>query len=150
MDDMNDNMNYEELAIQMMQNIGNLWKGKRQKRINESMQGEKFALKYLLHRNLLRQCETLPNEISREMGTSSARTAATLNSLERKGYIERAINRNDRRQILVSLTNQGRDHAQRHYDEHLAMMTEVLRELGKDDAQEFVRLIEKVEKIFNR
>jgi len=136
--------NYEELAREMMDTVGQLWKGKRRRKIDESMQGEKFALKYLLHRHH----HALPNEISREMGISTARTAATLNSLERKGYIEREIDKNDRRRILVSLTNRGREHACQYHDAHMAALTEILRELGEDDAREFVRIIGRLGDIF--
>jgi DNA-binding MarR family transcriptional regulator len=100
-------MDYKEIASEFMKNMENMHKLRRaspQKQIDEPMQGEHFVLQFIPSHNGY----VLPSEISYEMGISSARIAAILNGLERKGLITRQIDISDRRRILVDLTPKGK------------------------------------------
>ena len=131
-------MIYDELAQSFMEIMYTLRSTEPPKVINESMRGEQFALQYIYQQKK----QVLPSEICQYMHISSARVAATLNSLEKKGLITRQIDKNDRRRILVKLTPQGKEAAQSHQQQVLEKTSKMLKTLGEHDAQEFIRILE--------
>lgn len=136
-------MDYFELAIELLNGMQSLHKVKSQRNINEAMQGETFVLKYIAHHN----GDVLPGEIGQKMDVSSARIAAALNSLEKKGLITRQINTSDRRQILVGITKEGKDLAEKHQKTVLEAIAKMLELLGEHDAKEYVRIMKKLAEI---
>lgn len=135
-------MDYEKLASEFMQELHLLKKVRPHHQLNEAMHGEAFVIQYLSRRN----SSVLPSEISQTMGISTARIAATLNSLEKKGLITRQIDLSDRRRILVDITPAGKELAKERHEEILERMTKLLASLGEDDAKEFVRITRKLVK----
>lgn len=129
-------MDYNELATELMQKMYALRQAQSQKQIDESMQGEHFVL----HLISFHKRSVLPSEISNTMGISSARIAAALNSLERKGLITRQIDISDRRQILVDLTPEGKAMADEQHQKAMEILRNTLRQLGENDAKEYVRI----------
>ena len=91
-----------------------------------------------------------PKELSRGMAVSSARIAALLNHLEGRGLIRRAPDPDDSRQIIVSLTEEGRRHICKKREETLTIVADTLEELGPEDAQAFLRIQEKLLRNFQR
>lgn len=79
-------------------------------------------------------------ELSTLLDLSTARIAAMLNNLERKGAITRARDTADRRRVVVRLTDQGRHEVQTSLDEAVACLSEVYRRMGEDDTRELLRL----------
>lgn len=133
-------MDYEELAIELFHAMIQLHQCNPHRKINESIRGEKFAMQYIVNQNK----PVLPSELSREMQVSSARIAATLNSLEKKGWITRTIDPQDRRRVLISLTESGKERAKALDKEHMAVVVSMLQRIGEQDAQELVRIIRKM------
>ena len=129
-------MDYRELAAEFFKDLHSLRKARPQKHISESLRGEAFALQYIAFHD----GPVLPGEISGEMGISSARIAAALNSLEKKGLVTRRIDPEDRRRILVELTELGTAQAQEHTEEVLSNITQMLSQLSEHDAREYVRI----------
>lgn len=79
-------------------------------------------------------------ELSTLLDLSTARIAAMLNNLERKGAITRARDTADRRRVVVRLTDQGRHEVQTSLDEAVACLSEVYRRMGETDTRELLRL----------
>lgn len=107
--------------------------------INRANKGELFVLHFLSMRN----ASVLPSEISMALHASTARISALLGALEKKEQIVRDIDKNNRRNILVNITEAGRMRAQ---DEMEAMhqgMAKVFAEMGEADTVEFIRLMRK-------
>ncbi len=129
-------MDYYALAVEFFKSLHVLRKTQPQQHISDSLRGETFALQYIA----MREGPVLPGEISNEMGISSARIAAALNSLERKGLITRRIDSNDRRRILVELTSEGISQAEAQSHELLKNITRMLSSLSEEDAREYVRI----------
>jgi len=75
-------------------------------------------------------------ELSTLLDLSTARIAAMLNNLERKGAITRARDTADRRRVVVRLTEQ----VQTSLDEAVACLSEVYRRMGEADTRELLRL----------
>ena len=133
-------MDYEALAKVMLSRMYALNKTRPQRNINEGMRGEGFVLHYIIRRG----GGVLPSEISNFMGISSARAAAALNNLERKGFITRQIDPADRRRILVDLTPKGQAFAHDKQEHMLHHTVQMLTRLGEQDATELVRILERV------
>lgn len=129
-------MDYRELAAEFFKDLHSLKKARPQRHISESLRGETFALQYIAYHD----GPVLPGEISGEMGISSARIAAALNNLEKKGLVTRRIDPDDRRRILVELTELGKEQARKHTEEILDNITQMLSVLSEQDAREYVRI----------
>lgn len=133
-------LDYESLAHEFMETMVQVRRRKSQKHINDSMHGENFVLFYISKN----KGNIVPSDISNEMGISSARIAATLNSLEGKGFITRRIDGEDRRRILINLTDTGREQVNKQYKLIMGITTNMLKNLGDEDAVEFVRIMKKL------
>ena len=79
-------------------------------------------------------------ELSTLLDLSTARIAAILNNLERKGAITRVRDTADRRRVVVRLTEQGRNEVQTSFNEAVACLSEVYRRMGEADTRELLRL----------
>ncbi len=129
-------MNYTDLAKQLLNDMFQFKAYDHQRKIDESMRGEVFVLLHLLEKNTC----ILPSEISEEMNISSARVTTILNSLENKGLITREIDKNDRRKIIVNLTNKGRKKAKNNKKIIVSLTSQILEFLGENDSKELVRI----------
>lgn len=133
-------MSYKNLAEQFFQTNYRMKKVNHQQIIDESLRGEIFTLLFLRDR----KNNVLPGEISEIMQISSARVASILNNLENKGFIERQIDKADRRRILVSLTSLGEESANAHYQEVINQICKMFEILGEKDAKEFIRIMNRI------
>ena len=107
--------------------------------MNRPNKGELFVLHFLGAHDTA----VLPSELSAALNSSTARISALLGSLEKKGQIERNIDKGNRRNILVTITEGGRERAtteMRAMEDNLAC---VFTEMGETDAAEFLRLTER-------
>ena len=101
-------MDSELLAERLVDQTELLFRSGPQKQIGKHARGECFVL-----RCLARSAKPLlPSDLSSLAQSSTARIAVVLNTLEKKGYITRAIDPSDRRRVLVSLTPAGAEYIQ--------------------------------------
>ena len=114
--------------------------------MGRSGKGELFILKYLYEKD----AAVTPSEISDAMHTSTARISAALGSLEKKGQICREIDTSNRRNILVTITGEGRERSRSDIRQIRERMIGVFVEMGEEDATEFVRLMTRLIEISNR
>jgi MarR family transcriptional regulator, organic hydroperoxide resistance regulator len=137
-------MDYDELATEMLQETGAMMKTSFwPKKANAFLHGEMFILNFLIFQGK----DVLPGEISTAMNTSSARVAMALKTLEQKSLIERRVDSDDRRKILVSITQLGRELVSNERKEMHDKMMEILEELGEADAREYVRIVSRITEI---
>jgi len=111
-----------------------------------SGKGEHFILKYLCDKD----ATVIPSEISEAMHTSTARISAALGSLEKKGQIRREIDKSNRRNILVTITEEGRERSRSELRYMKEIMLSIFTEMGEHDAVELVRLMKRFTEIANR
>lgn len=133
-------MDYESLARDFMEVMHHMHGRNAQKRVNDSLHGENFVLSYISKH----EGNVIPSDISNAMGATSARIAAALNSLEKKGLISRRIDAEDRRRILIDLTDAGREHVHEQNQMMISFVTNMLQYLGEDDAKEYIRIMKKL------
>lgn len=108
--------------------------------LGEFNRGEFFILNYL-HANGGTAC---PSKMSDAMQTSTARIAAALNGLEKKGWITREPDEEDRRKKLVQLTPKGAEYISNSKEKVYRNISKLLMELGEEDAAEYIRLTKKM------
>lgn len=85
-----------------------------------------------------------PSQISDRVVAASATTTATLDLLERRGWIVRQPNAADRRSVLVSITDEGRAVADRLLPGVRVVEREVMSSLTVREREQLLRLLGKV------
>ncbi|MBQ2886732.1 MAG: MarR family transcriptional regulator [Alphaproteobacteria bacterium] len=114
-------------------------------RLTRVSRGEIFVLKILLYK----EGTSTPTEISEAMKSTKGRISAILNSLEKKGFISREIDKDNRRNIIVTLSDSGRDYVVKELRECYRIVAHVFEELGEEDSNKFVELAERVFHLMN-
>ncbi len=91
-----------------------------------------------------------PSELALLQGTTKGRISMVLKSLELKGQVERAVDPENRRNILVSITETGRSRISEDVGSLRRLLESVFLEMGEKDSREYIRLLEKVLKLMSR
>ena len=108
--------------------------------VSASMRGEMAVLRQLGESEL----PVTAGDLSRDLHMTTSRIAAVLNSLQKKGMIERGEDAQDRRRVLVRLTAAGGavcEHRKAHVRRRLAAIFE---RLGMEDTREFMRIMGRI------
>ena len=129
-------MYYESLAAQLFETAVAANYNHNAVGIDSGSHGETFALACLKKRG----GSALPKELSADMKVSSARTAAIINQMEQKGLVERVPHHEDGRKTVIRLLPEGEEFFNKKKYHLMNVMTGILRQLGPDDASEYVRL----------
>ena len=108
--------------------------------MSRSGKGELFILKYLYDKDA-NGTDVIPSEISNVMQVSTTRISAALGALEKKGQIHREIDTSNRRNILVTITEEGRKRTVSEMQKIQEQMVKVLAKMGEHEAVEFIRLL---------
>jgi len=133
-------MDYEKLAEDLLDLRAKMPRIKMERRMDEYMSGEIFALDFLASSDT----EVHPKDISRALSLTSARIAAILNSLEKQGYLTRNPDPDDSRQLIVRLTEAGRELGYKRREELVKRTASMLESLGEEDAGNYVRIQKKL------
>lgn len=103
------------------------------------LKGENVLLSYL------RECKiSTPSVLADVLDVTPARIAAILRSLEKKDFIFRGIDLEDKRRVIVKLTEKGAEFAERLKNDIEKHSLALFESLGESDATEFLRLIKKI------
>ena len=102
--------------------------------------GEMRVLSYLYQQDEPVQ----PGELCQILDASSARVAAVLKRLESKGQIERRMDTDDRRKILVCITPAGHRLVEARRGEMHNYIAGIIDRLGEDDAREGLRILARI------
>jgi len=87
-------------------------------------------------------------ELSNRLLITPAGVTHQINSLEELGYVERLPDPRDRRIVLVSLTARGTQAADALLAEIQGSLAGLVRHLGEDDSQAFIRLMSRANDYF--
>ena len=74
-----------------------------------------------------------PNEIGEHLHLTSGTVTTVIDSLEKRGLVERSPHPEDRRKVLVSITKDGRGVVDRYLPEAVAIQTAMLAGLNDDE-----------------
>ncbi|WP_374286852.1 MarR family winged helix-turn-helix transcriptional regulator [Lactococcus sp.] len=131
-------MDYNHLAEQLINNAKPPKRTQVFNRFSVYSHGEHQVIFYLFKNS---GKPIVPSDISKYTDTSTARIATILNNLEDKGMVTREISREDRRKILVSITDKGRKYAETAHNEFMGHIATVLQAMGEERAKSFVESI---------
>jgi len=87
-------------------------------------------------------------ELASKMGITTGTLTVNIDKLEKLGFVKRVPNENDRRSILVRLTEKGEELFEEHHKMHLRLTTEMCSSLSEDEADKFKDILTKVLKSF--
>ncbi len=87
-------------------------------------------------------------EISNLLQITPAGVTHLVNPLEEAGYIQRLPDRNDRRIVLIGLTDKGTETAEALIAEIERQLTGLINYLGEEDSQTFFRLLSRAIEFF--
>lgn len=133
-------MDYNMLAIELLNAHANLLQVPASQQLSKMVKGEYFVLNYMsTHKKIIH-----PKELSQKMAVSTARIASLLNHMEQKKLILRYTDPDDSRQIVVVLTDEGRNAIQVVRAEAVSHVSSMLESLGPEDAQAYIRIQKKI------
>lgn len=72
-----------------------------------------------------------------------------LGSLEKKGFINRDIDKGNRRNLIVTLTPEGRRNLEHQYSEFSDRLEKIISRLGEDDVRQMVTIVNRMIEITN-
>ena len=134
------NLDYSTATTQLLTTVHDIFDTPVMRAFHTTMRGEACLLIYLW----MRHQPVQPGELREFMSVSSARIAALLNALEKKGYLIRTPASDDRRKILVSLTDAGVALANTFTDDVKNSTADMLAQLGAQDTTEFLRILNRI------
>ena len=140
------NVSYVDRAVFAFNEIMSSSQKDMMENISRVNKGELFVLHFLSMRN----DNVLPSELSTALHASTGRISALLGNLEKKGQIEREIDKSNRRNILVTITEAGRNHVETEIGKIKNNMTHVFTDMGESDTAEFIRLIKKFSELMQK
>ena len=86
--------------------------------------------------------------IARTLGVTVGTLTVNLNNLEKKGYLSRTRSKEDRRVVLVELTEKGRKAFFHHRDFHKGMIKAAVSGLNEDETISLITCLQKLEAFF--
>lgn len=122
---------------------------KMQRRSSESKhktgRGSGFILSYLYYNGN----EVIPSELGKAMNVSTPRITAILNKLETKQLIVRTISPEDRRNVFISLSKQGKQLVEEQLLQQQKFIQTLVERLDKEDVEAFIRVLNTLEIIID-
>lgn len=106
-----------------------------QRDLTRGAHGEVFTLRQLMDHGQL-----TPSQLADALHVSSGRISTLLSALERKGYVTRESDPDDRRVVRVRLTDAGREAVRRDVDEMRDAVCWIFSQMGERRTREFVDL----------
>ncbi|GAD33200.1 putative transcriptional regulator [Microbacterium sp. TS-1] len=83
-----------------------------------------------------------PHDLARHLGISSASTTKMLDRLAKEGFIERAPHPNDRRALIITLTESSRRDFGRHFAARLMRMREAMGPFSSEELGAVTRFLD--------
>ena len=119
---------------------------KGQGKISGLSKGEDFVLLFL-QRNSDRPIRS--GDIASEADISTARVAAILNSLEKKGLVCRLKSKSDARVTYISTTQEGADYVLAKREKAIDAILRICEEIGEDEFLHYLELTRRIKQLCN-
>lgn len=104
------------------------------------MQGEMKVLSYIHY--TAGGGEIATGDIVSALDMTGGRVAGILRSLEKKGFVSRRTDENDRRRIMVSPTYVGSDYVENGRELLRSRLSAIINAMGSESAENFIRSME--------
>lgn len=86
--------------------------------------------------------------IAKRLSVTVSTLTINMNGLEDKGYVIRERSRQDKRMVLVTLTEKGRKAFFHHRDFHKNMIKAIVKDLDEEEAKVLIRCLENLNTFF--
>lgn len=86
--------------------------------------------------------------IAKQLSVTVGTLTVNMNSLEKKGYIVRTRSTEDKRVVLVTLTEKGRKAFFHHRDFHMSMIRSAVKGLEDDERRALISCLQKLNHFF--
>ena len=86
--------------------------------------------------------------VARSLGVTTGTLTIAVNSLVKKGYVERARSEEDRRVVLVSLSENGKRAYLHHRQFHEQMIEAIVEELSEEEQAVLEKALVKLDRFF--
>lgn len=116
-------------------------------RKSDLYQGEIAILLGIKNAQMEKHPISSPSELSDNLGISRPNMTGILNSLEKKGYLTRELCPDDRRKLLIVLTEKGEKVACEKFEAFWDIIQYVSDRLGPEESARFAGYLEKVQAI---
>lgn len=90
-----------------------------------------------------------PTDIGQFLSVTKGAVSQMLHSLEEKGFITRALSRENRRNTLVLLTPKGRELLGDEENEFNAKLDALIETIGREDIEELIAIVERLTKVLD-
>ena len=87
--------------------------------------------------------------VAKALDVTTGTLTISVNSLVRKGLVNRERSEEDRRVVLVSLTDKGRELNRRHNQFHERMISEITGDLNEEEVQTLAHALDKLNGFFS-
>lgn len=134
---------YTALAMELHEALDRKKKGPPHEDVSASMRGEIAVMRLLMDEGT----PVTAGSISKNLHMTTSRIAAVLGSLQKKGLILRICDEEDKRRVLVTLTERGIAFCLEKKQRVIDDTRYLLSQLGEEDARHFVRLMKRVHDI---
>ncbi|MGI6007115.1 MAG: MarR family winged helix-turn-helix transcriptional regulator [Ruminococcus sp.] len=138
-------MNYKELAEEFCQMRILCAKKMAGTFLSHQAHGEGNVLFFLLSVNE----EVLAGQIARRLNLSASRVTNILNSLVKKGLVQKRTDSSDKRYVYVSMTEKGKELVLRKYQESILRYEKIFRRLGMEDTVNYIRIVKKLNRLID-
>jgi DNA-binding MarR family transcriptional regulator len=85
-----------------------------------------------------------PTEIARRLIVTTASVTSLLDTLERRGLVERRADPADRRRLLVAITPPAQDLVRQYVPEVVALQTAVMSGIAEEDRQHLIAVLTRI------
>lgn len=89
------------------------------------------------------------SDIRGYLSISKGAVSQMLGSLEKKGFINRDIDKSNRRNLIVTLTPEGRRILEQQYNEFSDRLEKIVSRLGEDDVKQMIKIVNHMIEITN-
>ncbi|MBW3079151.1 MarR family winged helix-turn-helix transcriptional regulator [Bifidobacterium simiiventris] len=128
-------MGFEQDAVSELWRTAWCHRSDMQRELTRGAQGEMFAIRQLAHRGTM-----TPSQLAAALNATSGRISTLLSSMEKKGLITRETDPDDRRVVLVNLTDAGRERGRKDMEEMRDAVCWIFSQMGERRTREFVDL----------
>lgn len=134
---------YLDIAARLLRVTGEACRARPHRDVSAEMRGVPAVM-----RELVRAGGRLaPGEIASLTGVTDSRVANILHTMEARGWVTRTKGADDRRRVVVELTEAGRAEHERRADQFRRRCAELLSELGEDDARQMLHVMTRVAEV---
>lgn len=88
------------------------------------------------------------SSIARDLSITVGTLTIAINHLVKKGYVQRIRSSKDRRVVLISLTQKGKNAFRHHLEFHNKMVQDIMDQLEEDEFKILVKSLNKVDQFF--